>query len=352
MALSELTDKAVLARSAVLAKKDLAALVDRLSAEYQVYGPKAKGEQVAFGPISSAEEMDLGYTITVLSPKKYLHRAMETLFKASRNTGEIDATISAEKQALFGVHPCDANAIRILDKVFNNKGYEDTYYNARRAGTFLVALNCTEVGENCFCASYGTGPGLEAGFDLLLTDLGDKYLVEIGSEAGDKVLKAVPTTPATSADLEAKQTKLSRTEEMMPKFIDTQGLPQIMDREIHNPYWAQLKEECLACGNCTMVCPSCFCYNVVDQLDLTLDNVERVRTWDSCLLLEFSEVHGGNFRKERDARIKQWMYHKLDYWVEQYGSFGCVGCGRCVAWCPKGIDVTEAAKKIRGGQEK
>lgn len=353
MALSELTDKAVLARSAVMAKSDLSTLVDKLSAEYPVYGPKAKGEdQVAFGPVSSSEEMDLNYTVTVLSPKKYLHRPVETLFKASRTDGSVEATVPAEKQALFGVHPCDVNAIRILDKVFSNKHYEDPYYNARRSNTFIVAMNCVQTGENCFCASYGTGPGLTEGFDLLLTDLGDRYLVEAGSDAGKRLLQGVPTRAAVASDIEDKETRLAKARELMPKFVDTQGLPELLDREIHNPYWAQLKEDCLACGNCTMVCPTCFCYNVVDRLDLGLDKVERVRTWDSCLLLEFAEVHGGNFRKERDARIKQWMYHKMDYWVDQYGSFGCVGCGRCVTWCPKGIDVTETVKKIRGGQEK
>jgi len=354
VSVSEVVEKAVASGSVKISKADLALFIDRLRKTHTVYGPRTRREQVAFGPIESAEEMDLAYTATtVLSPKKYLHRPMETLFRGKFRAGEVlEESLPTAKQALVGVHPCDVNAILLLDKVFSNKHYEDPYYQALRKNTLIIAINCTAVGENCFCASMGTGPSLEKGYDLLLTDLDDGYLVEIGTEAGGKALEGIPTRRPTEGDFQMRDRKLAATRELMPKFMDTDGLPAVLDEEFNNPYWAQLKEECLACGNCNMVCPSCFCYNVVDKLDLRLSDVERVRTWDGCLLLEFAEVHGGNFRKERDARIKQWMYHKLNYWVDQYGSLGCVGCGRCVTWCPKGIDITETMKKIRGGQEK
>lgn len=347
----------------ILRKANLALWVRSLIQDYEVIGPiqegprpeLVEGEGIAFRPIGSMNELALNYITTMLSPKEFLYPPREVLFTFRKGEGftELEPELN-RKRIIFGVHPCDLNAILILDRVFLGS-YEactelsrsDGYYRARRENTLLVALTCSRVGENCFCASMGFGPSLEEGYDLLLTDLNDRYLVEIGSISGREMLKKAPLEEATPQDRETKERKLRALEEEMSKTVDTQDLPQILRRNLRHPVWARLKDICLACANCTMVCPTCYCYDMVDRMELDLEEGVRERSWDSCFNPEFAQVHGGNFRAGRDSRLRQFVCHKMSYWTEQYGCFGCVGCGRCITWCPVGIDITEIIREIR-----
>jgi sulfhydrogenase subunit beta (sulfur reductase) len=358
--------KAAQVQAGLMPAEELGRLVEVLADRYQVVGPVARGSEVRFGEISNPNDLQSSYTHTVLSPKKLFHRPVESLLKMQRAPSFNAApTVVEERVAVIGIHPCDLAALRLLDGVFGIEDirpdsdtyrerpcqYKDPLYSARREGSFIVAFNCAIPCEKGFCASMGTGPGATGGYDLVLTDIEEGYLVEPGSEAGECIFARLELEPANEEDIKAKEYVLDRTASQLRKRVDTKNLPGILDAEFDHPYWGELKDRCLACANCTMVCPTCFCYNVTDQISLDLSQVERVRSWDSCLLMQFAEVHGANFRKQREARIKQWVYHKMDYWVSQQGTYGCVGCGRCIRWCPANIDVTDVVARIRSEAE-
>jgi len=314
-----------------------------------VYGPTRKNSGYVFSLIAAPADLALEYGTTVLPPKKLLLKPMETLFSARLDKGfEIQEPAPQEPQVLFGVHSCDLSAIMLLDKVYR-QSYVDPIYAARRDSTLIVAMSCVNPPyDRCFCGSMGTGPSPSAGYDLLFTDLGDTVLLEIGSARGAAVVKELDWADASDETRARKDSLLADCRDRMPRRMNTTGLPRLLNENMDHPLWMKLRDRCLSCANCAMSCPSCYCYNVVDQIGLDVSTVQRTRSWDACLLLEFAEVHGGNFRKERDARVKQFMYHKLSYWVDQYGTFGCVGCGRCINACPAGIDITETAREIRG----
>jgi ferredoxin len=332
----------------LLPKKDLKHLVELLTEEFLVFGPVQKRNEHVFERIENADQLSLDYHTTVLPPKKILHRPFETLFSFHEDEGVIDVKQPEEKQILFGVHPCDVHAISILDEAYSHE-YEDPYYLSKRKNTLIFALNCSNPGEDCFCSSLGTGPDLKEGFDLAFTDLGDQYLIEVGSEEGQKILDMARLTAAPRVTLVQKEKKLSDGRKKFKKRLLVNDLHDLLAENFRHPIWEELMEKCLACGSCTMVCPTCFCYNVVDKMDLSLKSGERQREWDSCMLLEYAQVAlGHNFRKDRDARIKQRIYHKLLYYEPQFGTLGCVGCGRCLHTCVKQIDITEIVNRIRG----
>ncbi len=334
---------------AFLPKEKLNDFVGLLTEEFLLYGPVQKKTEFVFEKIENAAQLALDYHTTLLPPKKVLHQPFETLFSFSEGEGAVDDVSHVEeKQLLFGVHPCDVHAISILDEVYSHE-YEDPYYMAKRRGTLVVALNCSTPGDDCFCSSLGTGPDLKDGYDLLLTDLGDNYLVETGSKAGQELVEMARLYSAPRVTLVEKEKRLSDARKKFKKRMITDGLHDLLEENFRHPVWEELMKKCLACGSCTMVCPTCFCYNVVDKIDLGLRSGKRQREWDSCMLLEYAQVAmGHNFRKDRDARIKQRLYHKLAYYEPQFGTLGCVGCGRCIHTCVKKIDITEIIGRIRG----
>jgi sulfhydrogenase subunit beta (sulfur reductase) len=243
------------------------------------------------------------------------------------------------------------HAIAIQDKVFRDGPFVDTAYAARRRGAFIVAVNCAEAGGTCFCVSMKTGPKAETGFDLALTEIlsenSHTFLIEAGSEAGAELLAQLPKRPATSDDLTAAKAVVERTASRMGRSLQTEGIKALLQNNPNHPRWEDAAKRCLSCGNCTMVCPTCFCTTVDDHSDLTGASATRVRKWDSCFTLDFSYIHGGSVRQSGSARYRQWMTHKLASWYDQFGTSGCVGCGRCITWCPTGIDITAEAAAIR-----
>ncbi|HEX9922070.1 MAG TPA: 4Fe-4S dicluster domain-containing protein [Anaerolineae bacterium] len=291
-----------------------------------------------------------GYAVGPHSWKKFLFPAQLTLFSVQRHNGSFTATLNdtpPPRYAFIGVRPCDLQAIGIQDRVFMAGIYQEPSYKARRQAAFILAVNCTEPGGTCFCASMHTGPQAESGFDLALTELDDIFLLEIGSELGRELLTEVDWRPAGAFELQTARRALAEAEQHMGRQLDTTDLPNLLYQNLEHPHWNEVAQRCLSCANCTQVCPTCFCNDVVEVSDLTGQTSERVRVWDSCFSLDFSHVHGGNIRPTTRSRYRQWLTHKLATWIDQFGTSGCVGCGRCITWCPVGIDLTAEIEALR-----
>lgn len=331
----------------VLSKTNLGIIIDRLKADYDLLGPTQKDEEFVFGPIESVDDLRLDYDTTILPPhKKYFLPPHEDLFKFQ---GPIDMTqdlMEPDKtQILFGVHACDVNALMSLDSVFLGT-YPDPYYARRRKNTLIIGLNCSKPCKNGFCSSFNTGPFMDEGFDLALTDMGDRYLIEIGSEKGSNLVSGLKS--ASEADITRRNRIAQGSKQAITRKMDTSVLSGLLYNNLDHPVWSELEERCLACGSCTNVCPTCFCFAVQDNVDLSLTNGTRLREWDSCQSHEFSRVALGHiFRPDRSARIRHRLHHKLTYFEQQFGKPGCVGCGRCVSYCIANIDPVEIVASIQ-----
>jgi sulfhydrogenase subunit beta (sulfur reductase) len=363
--------------TAVIERGDLQRLLDALRAEgYHPLGPTLREGAIVYDTIESVEDLPagwtdrqqgghyrlerrsdralFGYAVGPHSWKRYLHPARLPLWRARREGAgfRVEALEqAAPRDAFIGVRSCELHAIAIQDRVLIGDRVADPDYRARRGGAFIVALNCGEAGGTCFCASMKTGPKVEGGFDLALTELlganRHEFLVEVGTDRGKSVLERIPQRAAGDAERAAAEAVVARTARSMGREMQAEGLPELLLRNLEHPRWDDVAARCLTCGNCTMVCPTCFCTSVEDSSDLSGETAERVRRWDSCFNLDFSHLHGGSVRSSARSRYRQWMTHKLATWVEQFGTSGCVGCGRCITWCPVGIDITEEARAIR-----
>ena len=262
-----------------------------------------------------------------------------------------DATQVPTPVAVIGARPCEVAAMTVQDRVLSKGDHADPDYTARRRASFVLAVNCGTPSGNCFCVSMDTGPRATNGFDLAATELTEpehRFVVEIGTEVGAQILAKVDARGAEEADLAAADAVVSEAAEHMGRTVDTQSLPDALLANPEHPRWDDVAERCLGCANCTLVCPTCFCTTVEDTTDLSGEVATRTRTWDSCFAPDFAYIYGGSVRPELRERYRQWHTHKLASWIEQFGTSGCVGCGRCITWCPVGIDITEELAAVTG----
>ena len=315
----------------------------------QVYAPVRRGSGWTFAPPRLWSEVDLAYTRTLLPPKKFLLPPSERLLRFHRGSGYQDLLAEAEKPiVLFGVHPYDIAGIAILDRVFGEGPYPDPYYQARRRQTTIVGIDFAPDALH-FCPSMNTDR-VEGGFDLFLSDLGEHYLVLVGTSRGDDIveLSGCLLEEPTAGDLaEFKRRSAARRASYVTE-VEIGDLPGILEMEYESKVWEELGARCLSCGACTAVCPTCYCFDVQDEADLGAATGTRGRTWDSCLFASHALVAGGeNFRARRSARIKFRFYHKQRGFVAEYGRPSCVGCGRCASVCPAGIDIAQVIRAIR-----
>lgn len=358
----------------VLPRGDFDALLDALRAEgYGVVGPTVRDGAIVYDRVARASDLPegwtdvqapgryrlerradralFGYAVGPASWKRHLHPPDVRLWSASR-TGAGFAVDGGppppERLALLGVRGCELAAIAVQDRVLLEA---DPIYRARREAVLVVAVQCGTASDACFCTSMGTGPGASRGFDLSLTELlepAHRFLVEVGSPRGAAVLARLGArAPAEEPDRRAAAAVVERTAASITRRLDAPALvPAALRAAYEHPRWDDVAQRCLTCANCTMVCPTCFCTQVTDTTDLTGDHAERWRRWDSCFTLEFSHMHGGSARSSARSRYRQWLTHKLSTWHDQFGSSGCVGCGRCITWCPVGIDLTEEVRAL------
>lgn len=335
-----------------------------------------------------------GYAVGPHSWKKYLFPPMLRLWQARRTTTGFevrDNEPGPPRRAFLGMRACELHALAVQDRVFINREgqFTDPYYAKARERLFLIAVECEHPGGTCFCVSMGTGPAVNPEripllaskhedatkqasgdgaariplplappassaatsalpvCDLVLTELDDAFVIRATSSAGQSIIDRLSPSEASVEQVEEAGRRVEAAARSMGRKLDVTEVRGLLHRNQENPRWDDVADRCLSCTNCTLVCPTCFCSSVEDVTDLSLENAERVRRWDSCFNPEFAGVHGGNFRPSIRGRYRQWLTHKFASWFDQFGVSGCVGCGRCITWCPVGIDVTEEITAIR-----
>ncbi len=354
---------------------DLQHLVDLLRQDgWTVLGPRVADGVVSHLPITSLDDLPRG-TGDVQEPAGYRLRPREddalfgyavgpqswksSLFPARellrRTTPDDDDTGSAPatdvpRLALVGVRSCDLHAIAVHDRVLLDRRFADARYAARRDRVLVVAVTCSTPAGTCFCASMGTGPEPRGGFDVALTEVldgGHRFVARAGTARGTDLLDRLAADHATDLDLAAATDVVERATTAMGRTLDATDLRDLLYANADHPRWDDVARRCLACGSCTLVCPTCFCTTVSDTTSLVDGTSERTRVWDSCFTGEFTHLEAGDVRSSTRSRYRQWATHKLAAWWDQFGSSGCVGCGRCITWCPAAIDITAEVAAIR-----
>jgi len=361
---------------AFLARAGLSRLVEALKADgYTVMAPILRQGVLALGAIDSAEQIPRGvrdeqeagryrlarsdpdlffqYVVGADSPKRFLIPPSLPLFDLRLQDGSFvfrNTMPKPPKLALLGIRPCDLAAIHALDRVFASRSRceTDVYFNRVRQQLLIIVVNCTRPGGTCFCNSMGTGPAATEGFDLSLTELRAGFVLKVGSARGAQLAAKLELREPSPAELELMELRLDQAREHMGRHMQTAGLAQILEQNPEHPYWQEIASKCLGCGNCTMVCPTCFCSSMVDGNDLASGEASRTRLWDSCYTHQFTYTTAGPVRASIRGRHRHWVRHKLSTFWEQFNCSGCVGCGRCITWCPVGIDITAEVAAIRG----
>lgn len=343
---------------------------------YQIIGPTLGEGSIIYGKLTSVSDLPVGWTDEqdggryrlkkrddkalfgyVVGPhswKNFLFPSVQRLWQATRegNSFEIqEESAEVTKFAFIGARSCDIHAISIQDKVFVHGKFVDPHYKLRQEQTFIAAVNCGKAGGTCFCVSMGAGPRANFGFDIAITEiLGNEshcFFIEIGTERGADIFREIPHRKANADEKNTADTIIKNTAEHMGRSMDTHNIKDLLYRNYEHPRWDDVAQRCLACANCTLVCPTCFCTTIEDATDMTGGHTERWRKLDSCFTMDHSYIHGGSIRPSTRSRYRQWMTHKIATWIDQFGTTGCVGCGRCITWCPVAIDITEEVRAIR-----
>ena len=347
---------------------------------YEVWGPQVRDGVIVHSILETIEDLPLGWTdeqaggryrlvprsdgarfgyaVGPRSLKEVLHEPRQRVWAIRRVNGELAIEMDEPEplsRAFLGARPCEVAAVSKQDRILADGPHPDPAYRANREDLFLVAVDCGDPAATCFCASLGTGPSSESGYDLALTELpgphpdavDTRYVARAGSERGRQLLAALPSSPATADDRRSVEQVEQRAVDAIVRKLDTDRIREVIYDNLESGQWADIAERCLACGNCTLVCPTCFCTNLEDVTDLSGDTTTRWRVWDTCYSTEFSHLGPGPVRASTAARYRQWFMHKLGSWIDQFGESGCVGCGRCITWCPVGIDLTAELAAMR-----
>ncbi len=361
----------------VIDRLGLGDLIQALSARgYRTLGPVVRDGAIGYGEISGTGDLPEGYhdeqgpgsyrlrhdgdgalfgwAVGPASWKPSFFPPRETVWRTTMDNGHLvleEPPSDRTPLALVGARPCELAAIRVLDRTLADGPVPDPGYTSRRAASFVVVTECGTPASTCFCTSMKTGPAASDGYDLALTELPDtdgthRYLVRPGSQKGAEVLEGITHRAASPDDLARRDEVIASATNRMSRTLDTDDLPALLARNLEHPRWSEVADRCLSCGNCTMVCPTCFCSDVDDVSDLA-GAVERHRSWSSCFDRAHSYIYGGPVRSTTASCYRQWLTHKLSTWWDQFDTSGCVGCGRCITWCPVGIDLTEEAAAIR-----
>ena len=330
----------------VIDASELPALIGVFMKSYEVVAPVRRGDSYVFDAVSNPYEVALDYPSTVASPKKYFLPPKETLLKFDAETNMVeDYAEKITPRVIFGVHSCDISAINRLDLVFRDGEYPDPYYCARRASTMIVGISCFPT-ETCFCNLWGTDE-VQFGYDLFLQRIGDRYLVSISSVEAANILEAAcnPREATDEDRIQFRHATRARQKAFNPDIPKIQDVAMLMDAFHSDPFWDELGGRCLSCTACSAVCPTCFCFDITDELKPDGKTGERVRTWDACTNPDFAVVTGGyNFRPNGRERVRHRMYHKLNGFYVTHDRMLCVGCGRCVAACKADINPIEVLK--------
>ena len=362
----------------VLPAIELNQLIEALQKRgYQVFGPKVKDQVIKYEAITSVKDLPklidkqtpgsyqleetkdkrlFGFTVGPDSLKKFLHPIRVSLYRVQKTKTGLQISNqnqALEKSAFFSVRSCDLKAMQIQDTVLLGQNFQDSIYQANREKNLFIALNCATPADTCFCVSMNSGPRVEKNtpYDLCLTEIvkadTHHFLIEVGSKTGLEIIRELKLKQVEATLGEEQIENLaSDCASQMKRSMNQEGIAALFSNNENSHQWAEVAERCLACANCTMVCPTCFCTTTEDLNHLNGD-AERVRRHDSCFNADFSYIHGGSVRGSTASRYRQFISHKLGTWHAQFGSSGCVGCGRCITWCPPGIDITEEVRKMR-----
>jgi ferredoxin len=348
---------------------------------YVVVGPRVRDGAIVLEEVQRVEDLPIGwsdqqdaatyqlrrdggalfgYAVGPTSPRRFLSPPRRRLWSAQRTAGGFELVDEPETPvayAFLAVRACELAAVAVQDRVLRDGPYVDPWYARAREQAFFVGVSCGAPASSCFCASMGTGPGVETGHDLAVTELFDPHahelLAESGTERGEEVLTALQAAVSwrepVDDDRAAAQAVIEGSVARMSRRLDPVAARDVLAANLDHPRWDDVAERCLSCTNCTLVCPTCFCSAVEDVTSLDGERAERVERWDSCFTLGHSVLHGaGSVRGDTRARYRQWLTHKLSTWWDQFDESGCVGCGRCITWCPAGIDLTEEVSAMTG----
>ena len=293
------------------------------------------------------------YSVGPNSLKKFLHPAKQKLWTASKN--QLEDTDFHEEEAptsriaFFGMRSCDVKSLEILDRVFLESGFTNSQYEKQRKDVVLITASCAEPSSVCFCTSMDHGPKPQK-FDLNIIEIYSEsshfFLLQVGSKIGEIIAGSINLEKASTEEIQQSEDSYLRAVQKIERTLETKDLKEKIQDNLESPQWDKIADKCLSCANCTMVCPTCFCSTSYDQSDLEGNHVERWLNWDSCFNNDFSYIHGGAVRSSTKSKYRQWLSHKFSSWFDQFGSSGCVGCGRCIAWCPVGIDLTVEIPKV------
>lgn len=362
-------------KNGLLPRREFDALIQALKAQgHRVLGPKLLADAVVWGEVDSAADLPRGlrsiqqpgrywivekgddrlfdYVNGPESLKRLLFDPEETLWRVSaEGTVRFNETFEEVRTtAVIGPRACDLAGMLVQDRTFIAGDYSpftDPYYARRRENLFIVAVNCTTTVPTCFCASMNAGPRAKEGFDLVLTELEEDFLVEAGSERGQAIANVLPLRKAAKADNQKADAAIEQAAKSQVRRLDSTDIYNLLFSNLDHPRWDDVGARCLSCSNCVMVCPTCFCHREFDEVSLDGTESRHVRRWDACYTIEHGSTHGAYLRPQVKQRYRQWLTHKVAAWIEQFGVSGCVGCGRCITWCPTGIDLTEEVAAIR-----